>query len=85
MSAVFFIPAIAAALLVGGELTFGPRRALGRQLGWLGAAALGAIASSSLVLLGARVAVGRSVGLTVAGMAAAVAAIALLRTLLGRR
>ena len=85
MSTAFLVPAIAAVLLVGAELAFGPRRALGRQLAWLGTAALGAIASSTLVLLGARVAAGRSVALTVAGMASAVAAVALLRALLGRR
>lgn len=80
MTATFLVPAIAAALLVSAEALSGPRR----DLAWLGAVAIAAVAISAVVVLAATAAVGRSVGLTIAGMAAAVAAIGLLRVLLRR-
>lgn len=78
MTATFLVVAIAAALLVCAEVLAGPRR----DLAWLGSVAIGAVVVSAVVQLAATVAVGRSVGITVAGMAAAVAAIGLLRLLL---
>lgn len=80
MTATFLVPAIAAALLLCAEALSGPRR----DLAWLGAVAIAAVAISAVVVLAATAAVGRSVGLTIAGMAAAVAAIGLLRVLLRR-
>jgi hypothetical protein len=80
MTATFLTPVIAAALLVGLELIAGPRR----DLAWLVVVGLGAALVALGVMLAATLAAGRSLGLTVAGMAAAVAAIGLLRTLLER-
>jgi hypothetical protein len=77
MTATFLVPVIAAALVVCAEALAGPRR----DPGWLAGVALAAAAVAAVVLLAATVAVGRSVGLTVAGMAAAVAALGLLRFL----
>ncbi len=85
MTASFLTPAVAAALLVCLELLFGPRREASRALGWLAGVALAAVALSSVLLLAATLAAGRSVALTIAGMAAAVAAIGLVRALLSRR
>lgn len=84
MIATFLTPAIAAAVIVAGELALGPSRAERRALPWLTAVALGAIACSTAVLLAATIPAGRTVALTAAGMAATVAAIGLLRVLLGR-
>lgn len=81
MSATFLVPVIAAAALVGAEALIGPRR----DLMWLAGVALAAVVVATVVLLAATVAVGRSVPLTIAGMAGAVAAIGLLRLLLSRR
>lgn len=78
MTATFLVIAIAAALLLCAEVVSGPRR----DLAWLGGVGIAAVAIAALVQLAATVAVGRSVGITVAGMAAAVAAIGLLRLLL---
>jgi hypothetical protein len=80
MTWTFVVPAIAAALLVSAEGLSGPRR----DPEWLGAVALGAVVISTAVLLAATVSAGRSVGLTVAGIAPAVAAVGLLRLVLGR-
>jgi len=80
MTATFLSPVIAAALLVGLELIAGPRR----DRAWLAVVALGAALVAIAVMLAATIAAGRSLGLTVAGMAAAVAAVGLLRRLLGR-
>lgn len=80
MTATLLVPVIAAALLVAGEAIAGPRR----DPAWLGAAAFGAVVVSIVVLLTATIAVGRSVALTVAGMAAAVAAVWLVRYLARR-
>lgn len=81
MTATFLVPAIAAALLVSAEALLGPRR----DAAWFAGLALAAVVVASVVLLAATVPVGRSVGLTIAGTAAAVAAIGLVRFLLGRR
>ena len=80
MTATFLVPVIAAALLVVLEALAGPRR----DLAWLAGAALGAAAVSIAVMLAATIPASRSVGLTVAGMAAAVGAVGLLRLLLRR-
>lgn len=77
MTATFLVPVVAAALLVCAEAFTGPRR----DPAWLGGVALTAAAVAAVVLLAATVDVTRSVGLTVVGMAAAVAAVALLRVL----
>jgi hypothetical protein len=78
MTATFLVPAIAAALLLCAEALAGPRR----DPTWLAAVGIAAVAIAAVVMLAATAAVGRSVGLTVAGAAAAVAAVGLLRLLL---
>lgn len=78
MTETFLVPAIAAALLVCAEALTGPRR----DPAWLAGVGIAAVAIAAVVVLAATVAVGRSIGLTVAGAAAAVAAIGLLRFLL---
>lgn len=80
MTVTFLVPAIAAVLVLCAEALTGPRR----NPAWLAGLAIAAVVVSAVVELAATVAVGRSVGLTVAGMAAAVAAVGLLRALLGR-
>ncbi len=80
MTGTFLVPAIAAALLVVLELIAGPRR----DLSWLGGVALAAALVAIAVMVAATVPASRSAGLTVAGMAAAVAAVGLLRLLLRR-
>jgi hypothetical protein len=79
MTATFLVPAIAAAILICAEALSGPRR----DPAWLAGVAIAAVVICAVVELAATVAVGRSVGLTVAGTAAAVAAVGLLRLLLG--
>jgi hypothetical protein len=85
VTATFFTPAVAAALMVLLELLFGPRPEARLALVWLVGTALAAVTASTVVLLAATLAAGRSVGLTLAGMAAAVAAVGLVRVLLARR
>ncbi len=80
MTETFLLPAVADALLVGAELITGPRR----DLAWITGVALAAGVVAIAVTLAATVAASRSTGLTIAGVAAAVAAIGLLRALLGR-
>ena len=84
MIATFLTPVLAAALIVLAELAFGPLRLERRALARLGAVALGAAVAAVAVLLAATIAAGRSIALTAAGMAAAVAVVGLLRVLLGR-
>ena len=78
MTATFLVPAIAAALLLCAEASTGPTR----DPAWLAGAGIVAVAIAAVVLLAATAPVGRSVGLTVAGAVAAVAAVGLLRLLL---
>lgn len=78
MTATFLVPAIAAALLLCAEALAGPRR----DPPWLAGVGIAAVAIAAVVMLAATAAVGRSVALTVAGAAAAVAAVGLLRFLL---
>jgi hypothetical protein len=78
MTATFLVPAIAAALLLGAEAVTGPRR----DPTWLAGVAIAAVAIAAVVMLAATVAVGRSVALTIAGAAAAVAAVWVLRILM---
>ena len=78
MTETFLVPAIAAALLVCAEALTGPRR----DPAWLAGVGIAAVAIAAVVVLAATAAVGRSIGLTVAGAAAAVAAVGLLRFLL---
>lgn len=78
MTATFLVPAIAAALLICAEALTGPRR----DPTWLGGVGIAAVAIAAVIVLAATAAVGRSVALTVAGAAAAVAAVGLLRFLL---
>jgi hypothetical protein len=72
-------------LLVAGELAFGLADRVGaaagarrRTAGWLGACALGGTAVAIVVLIVASLDLARSVGLTVAGTAAAVTVVWLL-------
>jgi len=78
MTATFLVPAIAAALLLCAEALTGPRR----DPAWLTGVGIAAVAIAAVVMLAATATVGRSVALTVAGTAAAVAAVGLVRLLL---